>query len=193
MGRGFLIYNFKDQLTISKGNRSCSDEDTIRRLLAGTVSVVVANENMDKIGVDYIATIRGGAQVFIDIKTREIGCSKYWRSDPELAIEKWSVMPGGKYSIPLDRQKAGWTIDESKITDMVLYVWHPSDSKTAYLLPFQSLRMATRANIAHWMGIYKTDIQDSGKWQSQAVFVPASVVISAINLTFIGRGLNADL
>jgi hypothetical protein len=186
MGGKRMTYNFKERLEFSQGARQDSDKETIQRLLDGCQSVSIASTELDRIGVDYIAKLRRGAEVYIDAKTREPGCSRYWRGEPELAIEIWSVIPGGRYNIPRSRSKAGWTLDEGKVTDLVLYVFDKQDSETAYLLPFQPLRMAARRNGQEWMGNYKTDIQNNGTWESMAVFVPASVVIGAVTETFSG-------
>lgn len=186
-----MTYDFHERLAFSTGARQATDADTIMKLLDGCVSVrpteTIGNDN----GVDFIATLRGGAVVNIDVKTRQAGCSRYWNrstKEPELAIEKWSVMPGGQYDTSEDRAKAGWTIDESKATDMILYTFDPSDSCLAFLLPFQSLRLAARRMIQNWMKRFKVDVQQScrgtSKWQSQCVMVPASEVISAIEITF---------
>lgn len=186
-----MTYDFDERLDFSMGARKASDADTIMALLDGCQSVKANDTEGDDKGIDFIATLRGGSLVNIDVKTREPGCSRYWRNklnEPELAIEKWSVMPGGEYDIKPHRARAGWTIDESKKTDMILYTFHPSDSTIAFLLPFQSLRMASRRMLVHWLKRFKVDVQRSSrggsKWQSQAVFVPASEVINAIETTF---------
>ena len=182
-----MTYDFQERLAYSKGARCASDAETIKALLDGCETVIEHNTQGDDKGIDYIARLRRGALVYIDAKTREKGCSKYWRGEcPELAIETWSVMPGGKYNTPAARAKAGWTIDESKLTDMILYTFDKSDCTTAYLLPFQSLRMAARRMLKEWTQRFKVDVQTSGGWQSQAVFVPADLVIDAIQCTFIG-------
>jgi hypothetical protein len=177
-----MTYSFDERLMFSKGARQGSDLETIAAILDGCVSVSVASVEMDKLGVDYIATLRKGAQVLIDAKTREKGCSRYWRGQPELAIEIWSVMPGGKYGLTCG--KTGWTLDEAKITDAILYTFDPSDSETVFLLPFQHLRLAARRNVNRWASRYKVDIQDNRSWESQAVFVPASEVVECIRATF---------
>jgi hypothetical protein len=180
-----MTYDFQERLNFSQGARCESDAKTIISLLDGCVTVTATTATGNDNGIDYIATLRKGAEVFIDAKTREKGCSRYWKNgEPELAIEKWSVMPGGKFSTPDYRAKAGWTIDESKATDMVLYTFDANDCGTAFLFPFQSLRMAARRMMHHWTQRFKVDIQTSGSWQSQAVFVPASEVILAMESTY---------
>jgi hypothetical protein len=94
-------------------------------------------------------------------------------------------MPGGRFNERFP--KAGWTLDEAKVTDMILYVFPPEDCTTAFLLPFQSLRMAARRNIEAWMRTHKVDTQTSNRWQSQAVFVPADEVLTALASTYSAR------
>lgn len=185
MGRKFMTYDFEERLMFSQGAKQNTDIETIKKLLDGCAEVVPAPIHLDKIGVDYIAELRRGAKVFIDAKTRSSGCSRYWADkEPELAIEIWSCMPGGKFDTKPERAKTGWTLDEAKITDMILYTFDKKDCNTAFLLPFQPLRIAARRNVKDWLGKYKRDIQTSNKWQSLAVFVPAREVIKAITETF---------
>jgi len=185
MGRRKVIYTFKDMLEMSLGTRKESDIETIKDLLYGCVSVVATDNNGNDEGIDFIATLRPGTEVFIDVKTRAEGCSKYWKNgEPELAIETWSVIKGGRYKTPKYRAKPGWTYDESKKTDMVLYTFAETDTDKVYLLPFQSLRLAAINNYHNWIATHKVDIQTSDNWQSQAIFVPSKVVVQAILDTF---------
>lgn len=193
-----MNYNFNERLEFSMGAKKSSDMETIRSLLDGCDSVRPHEGQGDDNGIDYIATLRRGAIVNIDVKTREAGCSRYWRNNqPELAIEIWSVMPDGIFATPRHKAKAGWTIDEKKSTDLVLYTFDASDTNLAFLLPFQSLRMAARRMINKWMKEFKVDVQRSNRgqlqWQSQAVFVPAQIVINAIDQTFVGLTATDDL
>ena len=180
-----MTYDFNERLAFSKGKRIGSDRETIMSLLDGCVEVVPACEEDDKAGVDYIATLLRGGIVLVDAKTRTKGCSRYWKNgQPELAIEIWSVMPGGKYN--QCNPKIGWTLDDAKKTHAVLYTFDPSDCEVAFLFPFQHLRMAARRTVTAWMNRFKVDVQDSGTWESQAVFVPAVEIISALEYTYSG-------
>lgn len=177
---GVNDYDFDDRLKLSKGVVKGTSVDTIMSILEGCVGVTSATEAMDKTGVDYIATLRGQASVYIDHKTREPGCRRYWKYGvPEMALERWSVMPEGGYE-----GKAGWTLDESKATHYILYTWDWKDSTEAYLLPFQLLRLAFRHNFNTWWDSYRHEIQASSRngigWKSEAIFVPATVVVNAI-------------
>ena len=68
-----------------------SDIAKIKNYFPNCSEVVRAKIDDDKQGIDYIATLKGGAQIFIDAKTREKGASCYWKhGEPELALEIYS-------------------------------------------------------------------------------------------------------
>lgn len=175
-----MIQDFGDNFAFSRGVRELTDLESIKAILPGCVSIRKTDEEEDRAGIDYVATLRRGAEVFIDSKTRKRGCSKYWKSYPEVALEIWSVRPGGKYGIPWDRRKPGWTLNEKSNVDMIFYSWDSADTKDTYLVGFQSLRMAFRMHFDLWTKIFKHDIQDSKSWESEAIFVPIDVVLAGI-------------
>jgi hypothetical protein len=173
-------YDFAEKLAFSRGVSACTHPDTIRGLLG--LSCVAVNEPslaMNIAGVDFVATLRRGAKLNIDMKARTKGCSKFWQDGPDFALEIWSVRPHNGSS-----GKVGWTLDESKITDYTLHVFDPSDTNQAFLMPFQLLRMAFRRNLLDWKAEFSKpddrDVQSSGKWKSECIFVPACRVLKAI-------------
>lgn len=169
------IYDFTERLTFSEGRRQDNDLETIKTMIVGCEDVKIAPVDLDRQGVDYVATLRKGAKILIDAKARDAGCSKHWNGEPELALEDWSVMPeNGSLG------KVGWTLDESKMTDLILFTFAPQDTPLCYLMSFQLLRIAFRRNYDQWRRQYKNDIQDSGAWRSRCVFVPVSIVFAAI-------------
>lgn len=174
------VYSFSEMLTYSRGMREQTDALTIQGMIDGCAQVVKTGLAEDRAGVDYVATLRNGATILIDAKTRTPGCSKYWRQGPELALEIWSVKPGGKYGTPAARQKTGWTLCESKNVDYILFTFDPIDARDVFLYPYQLLRMTFRRMLPQWRLAYKNDVQDSHEWESQCVFVPESVVWNAL-------------
>lgn len=175
-----MIYYFGERLAFSKARRQQWDEATLQELFPKCVGVEKTGVEMDRAGVDYVVTLRRGARLSVDAKARDVGCRRWWRSGPEIALEVWSVKPGGKYQTPPGRAKTGWTLDESKNVDLILFTFHPDDHEFAYARPLPLLREAFRRNLRAWGAVYKTDIQDSGKWESECVFVPLRVVDAAI-------------
>jgi hypothetical protein len=176
-------YDFDDNLAASKtALAQDTDAATIKSMLSKCIDVRPAEPAMDKMGVDYIATILGGREVYIDTKTRTAGCSKYWKAKtkkgeviPEVAIETWSAMPSKKYE-----GKIGWTIDHEKKTDLILYRFDHQDHSRAFLLCFHTLRMAAERKIQDWMSFCKVDRQINAGYYSQAVFVRIDYVLDAM-------------
>lgn len=170
-------HNFNNKLQCSKGVLSESIEDTIKAMLPGCVDVDGASEDEDKNGIDYWAHLESGHSVAIDVKTRERGCKKFWQNGlPELALEVWSNV---------SRKTIGWTLDVSKKTEYVFYIFDQSDSNECFLIPFQLLRSAFKKNGRDWYNEFGSKIQKStdangNTWQSEAIFVPAPVVLSAV-------------
>lgn len=170
-------FDFHERLEWSKGDRHESTPDTIRTMLDGCVDVRESTRDEERLGVDFVATLRGGATVLIDEKRRDEGASKYWRhNQPELALEIYSVVPEGDH-----KGVAGWTLSESKTTDLVLFTFDPCDSTTCYLLPFQHLRMAFRRNFVAWRNLFRVADQGTeGRYHSRCLFVPIDLVIDGI-------------
>lgn len=176
-----MITSFFDKLAFSRGQREQSDIETLMVMLPGCISIIKTDIETDKAGIDYIAALRKGATILIDAKAREPGAAKWWRNGPELALELWSVKPGGKYNTPKTRARTGWTLCEQKQTDLILFTFDPLDTNDVFLFSFQLLRIAFRQNASHWRQVYKIGIQDSGSWESECVFVPVNVVASEVN------------
>ena len=171
-----MIHDFGEKLAFSLGERENFDMDILKNAITGCVTVEKTDDEADRAGVDYIATLRRGALVTIDAKAREKGASRFWKNgEPELALEKWSVCPNEWFP-----GKAGWTLSERSNVDLILYTFDPEDCRDFYLIPFQHLRMAFVKNIIDWQNKYHIKKQKSGEWTSEAVFVPASVVLKAV-------------
>lgn len=177
-GEKMAVHNFAAKLEFSRGICEENDLELFQKNIDGCVSVRKTSVEEDKQGIDYIATLRGGTEIRIDAKTRAKGSKQYWKhGEAELALEIYSVMP----SIRCPKGVAGWTLNESKAVDLILYTFHPDDWPECYLLPFQHLRMAFIRNYYRWADVYSITNQCSGSWRSRAMFVPAKVVIDAIN------------
>lgn len=175
-----MSYNFDERLAFSKGRLQESDEATLRLMFPECESVEKTDEDLDRAGVDYIVTLRRGAVVRVDAKTRSQGCSRWWvNGQPEVPMEIWSVRPGGKYGTPREAAKVGWTLDESKDVDLILFTFNPADHEYAYVRSFPLLRETFRRHFHRW-STYKHDVQDSYRWESECRFVPLDVVDAAM-------------
>jgi len=157
-------------------------EADIKKLIElGFSHVHQANEKEDQKGGDYLAKDFNGRQVYIDVKRREKGCSKYWKNGiPEVAIEFESVCAGGKYNIKEPR--IGWSFDDKKITDWIVYLFDESDFKSALYIDFKLLYAALHEFKNVLTKKYKLKYQDSGQWESSAMFVPILDIFDLIDL-----------
>lgn len=169
------IFLFDERLKFSRGAVQATDLETIKTMIPGCVSVQLATLEQDRNGTDYIATLRGGTTINIDAKRRDNGAARYWNGEPDLALEDWSVVPKNGHP-----GKAGWTLDESKETDLILFMFDPIDTDECFLIAFQPLRIAFRKNHAGWLRKYKDAPQQNQGWTSHCIFVPVSVVFAAI-------------
>ena len=82
----FINY-FEDELNLSL-SLAQHDMDLLKKIIPYCVDVQKTAAEVDKTGVDYIATLSSGARINIDAKTREKGSSKFWKhGEPELVLE----------------------------------------------------------------------------------------------------------
>lgn len=185
-GLGLLIREFDDDLAFSVRAGNDVDCEIIQRVHPDCVSVrKTETREEERAGIDYVAVLKGGHAVRWDAKRRKTGCSSYWkkmtdgRIIPELALETWSVIPE-----PPGAGAIGWTLDEYKKTDYILFTFDASDYAWAYAVPFQHLRAVFTANKSSWRSQYRHGTQTSRcngrKWQSECVFVPAPTLLRAI-------------
>lgn len=174
-------FGFTERLNSTFGTRRESHLLTIKDMLLGCETIRDATREENIKGIDFVATLRRGAEVYIDTKERENGCSNFWKSGPELALETWSKMPVPGRSAG----KAGWTLDESKQTDYILFLWDKRDCGEALLVPFQLLRIAFRKHYEEWTTKYwkatQKTIEQGSVWHSECVFVPAHIVLTAVD------------
>lgn len=137
----------------------------------------------DQAGGDWIVDLRGGRPVVVEVKNRKPGCSKYWPADPklrpELALEVWSRKPQGTFEGSI-----GWTLDRKKKSELVLFMFDPSDYHHAIFVPFQPLRHAFSIYLNEWMARYPGGNQLQERCgEAQNVFVPEREVWAAIHRT----------
>ncbi len=183
-----LESNFDERLRFSRtGEKRHSVEKLIEELMPGTISVKKATRELEALGIDWTVVLAGGAEVNYDTKERERGSSRWWRSgEPELALETWSVVPSNG-----QQGKIGWTLNQHSRTDFALFLFHPYDSRRYYSIPFQALRAAFERNLEEWTLKYgppkpQSTERDGRHWKSECLFVPASVVLAAVDAESMG-------
>lgn len=166
-------YSFEKKLIASKGLiESCDVLEILRLRLPGCVDAVSTSTEIDRTGVDWLATLLSGRVVGVDVKTRDKDYLRFGHDD--VALETWSVIGS----------RVGWTRDESKVCEWVLWVW--KDTGRFFLVPFLPLCCVFAQRWEDWSEIYKKAIQRTPStskfksYQSECVFVPRSVIVDAI-------------
>ena len=151
--------------------------------IPGAVDVKSAGNEDDKKGIDYWVYRKNTKRaVTVDVKNRSIDPIDSFGSD-DLALERWSV---------IEQNKIGWTLDDSKETDFILWFFHPTERWV--LLPFVQLLAVAQEHMTTWEAQYinKTQSSDDGRWHSLCVFVPRPIVLAAISKRFYGERRNND-
>jgi len=110
-------------------------------------------------GVDRVIYTASGQRFLIDEKKRA-------KDYPDILLEEWSVWRGEGVS----GNKIGWTLDDEKRCNFIAYAI-PS-AKRCYLLPFELLRQAFRANLERWRCNYRTVKARNHDYETVNVPVP---------------------
>ncbi len=186
-----MNYGFDDRLAFSRGTAELRDIDTIKAMLPGCVEVEKTDGDVDRQGTDYLAYMRRGDVLKIDAKTRDKRAASYWRNGPEVALEVWSVCPGGRFDTPASQARAGWTLTTAKHVDLILYTFDPEACLDVFLMSFPLLRAAFHHNFQEWTKRYtlykQTSFHGNRRWESECIFVPVDVVFDGINRSSRGR------
>ena len=180
-------FNFGAQLAMSDSLPAQNSIDAfIRENFSGVSEIKRASTADDKKGTDYWITLKSGKKYSVDVKIREEDFSRIDKTQDDLALELWSVL----------YVKPGWTRDENKATDFVLWYW--IDTGRTCMVSFPFLCAAFKQNMGIWIGKYTDSVfeqvtvnPDQSEYVSQCIFVPRLVVLQAINDKFGGGSLAA--
>lgn len=171
-----LAYSFRDKLKMSQGiAQQASVADILLANIPGAARIEQASKADDRNGVDYWVYRAADRPLSVDVKVREADYKPRGRDD--LALETWSVV---------ERRRIGWTLDEKKQTDYILWFW--KDTGRWCMVPFVMLNAVFRDKWQEWYDLYQHNEQKTvdGGYHSECVFVPRVVVWRAIYSRFSG-------
>lgn len=159
------VHNFQDSLS-----RSAEHADApwwfevYREAFPDLVSAVSVRDDgwAQRGGIDRVLTLKSGRTLTVDEKVRE----KDW---PDIALEYWS---------DAGRKVPGW-VAKDLACDFIAYAFVPSE--TCYLLPFQTLRRAWRANCRDWVDRHPRIEADNGRYKTVSVGVPIAELMGALS------------
>jgi hypothetical protein len=139
----------------------------------GAVTVERSDVGDDKGGTDVWVYRDSARPISIDLKRRDYDALKHKGVD-DLALEIWSNVAKGY---------VGWTLDESKGTDYVL--WYFTETGRHVILPFPPLCSVFLANLVKWQVEFGPNrltrsYEGFDEWDSEYLLVPRDVVNTAI-------------
>lgn len=178
------IYDFHAKLQASKQNKQRHIE-AIKSYFPDALGIREGRVDEDIQGADFIVML-AGKNIAIDVKTRERGCSKYWRNRklPEAALEIWSAAPTPERPQGIK----GWCRDPAKKTDFILFIFDNSDTEKTYLIPFEMLRTAYSLYGSEWAKNFKIAKQKTPSFKAngddrfgECIFIPLVVIRAALN------------
>lgn len=172
-----LEYGFQEQMAMSQGVSESQDiSDIILSNLPSAVGVHPAHSTNDRTGIDWWVETSTGKMLGVDCKIRSEDYAA--KGEDDLALETWSVV---------EKSVVGWTRDENKKTDYVLWLW--TDTGRWCLVPFPMLCRVFSDNWQQWKGAYKTRKQCTPErgYHSECTFVPRRVVWAEIYRVYAGQ------
>ena len=173
-------YDFQERLEFSHGMAPRADvEEILRENIPACIGVQKATEKDDRNGTDWWCIRRPPLRnLSVDVKVRDVDpIEKCWGDD--LALETWSVI----------NEKVGWTRDATKQTDFILWMFVPTGRWV--LVPFPMLCKVFQDKWRLWSTLYKRDVQDSGSWKSECIFVPRRELWKALYIQYAGTSARA--
>lgn len=184
-----MLYDFQERLTFSQG--IALEQNLIGLLLdsiPGSTQVVRASPEEDRAGVDYWINRRGLPPVAVDVKHNSYDPIARWRED-SACIETTSVYVGPPGPPWRDeyRLKPGWTIDETKRADLVVYTWPVSQNhRRFWVLYFPALCRAAQENWRLWAEMYGEKAAKNNGYVTLSVHPPRHVIAAAMRKYMVG-------
>lgn len=180
-------YRFDERLQMSQGISATKDiAEVLMKNVPGALYITKATQSDDRNGTDFWVHHQSGSPYSVDVKMRgeDWACKQGPNAADDLALETWSVV---------EKQVVGWTRDQSKATDYVLWFW--TDSGRWCLIPFAMLCAVFQSFWEDWRQQFKTRQQftsflDRNGYHSECVFVPRREVWAQIYKRFGGSVLS---
>ena len=183
------FYDFHERLQFSEGvGLTAEILDHILKHIPAANRITRAMQDDDRNGTDYwVHREHNLPPVSIDMKNRELDpIANGWGDD--ICIETTSVYRGPEARPYRDdlRKKPGWTLDERKRTDLIVYTWpHPADlfgepRLRYWILYFPFLCAASLKHWRKWVSEYGEKSTRNPTYLTLNTYVPRVVVAAAI-------------
>lgn len=164
-GRGVTVHSFAESLARSSAEADNPIWGEIYRKAFhnfDSMTCVRADGWAQRGGIDRVLTLKSGKTLSVDEKVRA-------KDYGDVLLEYWSDERG---RVP------GW-VAKDLACDFVAYAVLPA--RTCYLLPFQLLRRAWRANGADWVKRHRRILAENIGYTTVSVGVPVVELFAALN------------
>ena len=183
------FYDFAERLQFSEGVGLTREIlEHVKRHIPAATEIVRAGRTDDRHGTDYWVKRKFDLPpVSIDLKSREFCPIQKFGSD-DACVETTSVYRGLSAKPYRDdlREKPGWTVDERKRTDLIVYTWpHDADLFGAprmryWILYFPHLCAAATEHWRRWALTYQERPAQNKGYVTLSVYPPRSVIANSI-------------
>lgn len=183
------LWDFRERLNFSEGVKI---NDAILQHIVSIIPSAFRVEKSiisdDKNGTDYWILRKNLRPLSIDMKNREFCPIERFGSD-DACIETTSVYTGENNGIWENnkRIKIGWTLDETKETDYIIYTWPSGKMRRYWILPFSFLCTAGKRHWKEWTNFYKEKSAVNNGYLTLNVYVPRNVIAQAMRKIMYGE------
>jgi len=186
-------WDFLERLNFSEG-REISEGilEHLKDITPKAINIRKATENEDRHGTDYWIERKNLPPLSVDLKNREFCPIERFGSD-DACIETCSVYTGPPkppwYDYDKFRIKSGWTIDENKRTDIIVYTWPilNSDKLRFWILYFPWLCKASQNNWKKWRNIYPERPAENRDYVTLSIYPLRKVIVQEIRNLLTGE------
>lgn len=181
-------HEFDERLAFSEGVISECLMDRIVSALPTSTGYEKAALADDRSGTDYwLHRKKGLRSLSIDLKNRGFCPIEKFGSD-DACIETTSVYqgPNGKSWNDKFRRKPGWTIDEKKETDYIVYTWPEGTARRYWIVPYPFLQAASIRCWRQWAIKYGEKPAANPRYVTLSVYPPRKVIAKAMRSLMVG-------
>jgi hypothetical protein len=143
-------------------------------MIPGALDLKRAPKQDDKNGTDYwLLRTSGLPPVSIDMKNRDFCPIERFGSD-DACIEIVSQYMNGFC------WKTGWTLDETKRTDLIIYTWPHAGGRRFWVVYFPILCQAATLNWQTWRDRFHMKAAHNRDYDTLSIFPPRHVIAQAM-------------
>ena len=184
-----IEHDFAERLNFSNGIEIGPDiYELLYGMIPGSHDIERATREEDKNGTDLWVPRHGLPPVSVDLKNRSFDPMVRFKSD-DACIETTSVYRGNSKPPWEDehRYKIGWTLNEHKRTDIVLYTWPAGKGLRYWALYFPWLCAAAKKDWRDWARQYGEKPAKNKGYITLSIYPPRWLIAQAMGEIIRGR------